>query len=134
MNTPYPRLYLRRVPLLWWLERRSYLLFVLRELSSVAVAWFVVYLLLLVDAVAGGAPDYQRFQDWSAGGGVVAVNVVACAFVLLHTVTWFSLAPRALVVRLRGRTVPPSWVLAGHYAAWLVLTAAVAWIVLRGGP
>lgn len=132
MNTPYPRLYRRPVPLLWWLERRSYLLFVLRELSSVFVAWFVVYLLLLVNAVSGGAEQYQRFLDWSAGWWVIGLNLVACAFVLLHTITWFGLAPRALVVRVRGRRVPPSWVLAGHYLAWIVLSAGVAWLVLGG--
>ncbi|MGH3712595.1 MAG: hypothetical protein ACRDT4_03930 [Micromonosporaceae bacterium] len=132
MNTPYPRLYRRPVPLLWWLERRSYLLFVLRELSAVFVAWFVVYLLLLVNAVAGGADQYQRFLDWSASWWVLGLNLVACAFVLLHTITWFGLAPRALVVRVRGRRVPPSWVLAGHYLAWAVLSAGVAWLLLGG--
>ena len=38
----------------WWLEKRAYLLFILRELSSVFVAWFVVFLLLLVAAVSQG--------------------------------------------------------------------------------
>jgi hypothetical protein len=50
---------------LWWLHRRSYLLFVLRELSSLFVAWFVVYLLLLVDAVHGGSDSYRAFLELS---------------------------------------------------------------------
>ena len=36
-------------------ERGSYLAFILRELSSIFVAWFVVYLLLLVRAVEPGS-------------------------------------------------------------------------------
>src|SRR5438067_2427147 len=44
----HPRWYRPRVSTWWWLKRGSYLAFIARELSSVFVAWFVVYLLLLV--------------------------------------------------------------------------------------
>jgi fumarate reductase subunit C len=117
--------------LFWWLSRRSYLLFVLRELSAVFVAWFVVYLLLLVNAIGDGASSYARFVDWSGSSWVVVLNVVALAFVLLHVVTWFGLAPRAMVVRLRGHRIPPPQIVAAHYLAWLLLSAIVAWVVLR---
>jgi fumarate reductase subunit C len=58
------------------------------------------------------------------------VNVVAFIFLLLHAVTWLNLAPRAIVPHIRGRRVPARAVLAGHYAAWLVVSAAVAWVVM----
>ena len=123
--------YQRPVALLWWLERRSYVVFVLRELSSVFIAWFVVYLLLLVNAVSDGPASYQRFLDRSGEWWMVAINVIAMLFVLLHTVTWFGLAPRAMVVKVRGRRLPPRQIVAAHYLAWLVLSAVVAWVVLR---
>jgi fumarate reductase subunit C len=127
-----PRRYQPPVSRLWWLRRTSYLLFVLRELSSVFVAWFVVYLLLVVSAVNRGSDAYQQFLDWAASPWVVVLNIVALAFVVLHAVTWFNLAPRALVVRLQGQRVPAWMVAAGHFAAWAVVSAAVAWIVLGG--
>jgi fumarate reductase subunit C len=114
----------------WWAKRRSYLLFMLREISCVFVAWFVVYLLLLVHATGAGRDSYARFLDWSANPFVVAVNAVALIFLLLHAVTWFDLAPRAIVPHIRGRRVPARAVLAGHYAAWLVVSAVVAWVVM----
>ncbi|MFI6830248.1 fumarate reductase subunit C [Kribbella sp. NPDC050241] len=123
--------YERPVHLLWWLERRSYLLFVLRELSSVFVAWTVVYLLLLVNAVSDGPASYQRFLDRSGEWWMVAINVIAMLFLLLHVVTWFGLAPRAMVVKARGRRVPARQIVAAHYLAWLVLSAIVAWLVLQ---
>jgi fumarate reductase subunit C len=123
--------YRRPVSLFWWLRRRSYFLFVLRELSSVFVAWFVVYLLLLVNAVSSGPDAYQRFMDWSATPWVIAGNVIAFAFVLLHAVTWFHLAPRAMVVRLFEWRVPPGVILALHYLAWAVVSAVVVWVILR---
>jgi fumarate reductase subunit C len=114
----------------WWAKRRSYLLFMLREISCVFVAWSVVYLLLLVHAISAGRDSYARFLDWSANPLVVALNAVALIFLLLHAVTWFGLAPRAIVPHIRGRRVPARAVLAGHYAAWLVASAAVAWVVM----
>jgi fumarate reductase subunit C len=129
MTTPV-RAYSQPVARYWWAKRRSYLLFMLREISCVFVAWFVVYLLLLVNAVGAGRDSYDRFLEFSANPLVVALNVVTLIFVLLHAVTWFALAPRAIVIHVRGKRVPPSAVLAGHYAAWLVVSVFVAWVVL----
>jgi fumarate reductase subunit C len=123
--------YQRPVHLFWWLERRSYLLFVLRELSSVFVAWSVVFLLLLVNAVSDGPASYERFLDWSGQWWVLVINVVAMLFLLLHVVTWFGLAPRAMVIKMRGSRVPPRQIVAAHYLLWLLLSAFIAWLVLR---
>ncbi|MGH3995683.1 MAG: hypothetical protein ACRDSN_24845 [Pseudonocardiaceae bacterium] len=125
------RPYHRPISTFWWLQRRSYLLFVLRELSSVFVAWFVVYLLLLVAAVGAGPEEYQRFLDWSGRTWVLALNAVSLLFVLLHAVTWFGLAPKAIVARLRGRRVPARAILTGHYLLWALLSAGMAWVILR---
>jgi fumarate reductase subunit C len=114
----------------WWAQRPSYLAFILRELSSIFVAWFVVFLLLLVHAMADGAAGYQRFLDWADTPWVVVLNLVALAFVVFHAVTWFYLSPKAMVIRLRGRRVPGSWIVASQYAAWAVVSAIVLWVLV----
>ncbi|MEV0704805.1 hypothetical protein AB0I53_43745 [Saccharopolyspora sp. NPDC050389] len=123
--------YRKPVSLFWWLRRRSYFLFVLREISSIFIAWFVVYLLLLVHAVSTGDDRYAQFLAWSRGW-VLVLNAVALLFVLLHTVTWFGLTPKAVVVRVRGRRVGPAPILTSQYLLWLLVSAAVAWVVLDG--
>jgi len=128
--TPSTRTYRQPVSRYWWAKRRSYLLFMLREISCVFVAWFVVYLLLLVHAIGSGPESYARFLAWSAHPLVLSVNVIALVFLLLHTVTWLNLTPRALVLHVGGRRVAPLVVLAGHYAAWLLVSAVVAWVVV----
>jgi fumarate reductase subunit C len=124
------RYYRQRMPLFWWARRRSYATFMLRELSSLFVALFVVELLLLVRAVARGPAAYQGFLDAMANPAVIVVNVIALAFVLLHAVTFANLTPRAMVVRMRGRTVPPRVILAGVYVGWLVVTVFLIWLVM----
>jgi fumarate reductase subunit C len=124
------RYYRRRMPVFWWTRRRSYVKFMLREMSSLFVALFVVELLFLVGAVANGAAAYQRFLDVTANPAMILINLITLAFVLLHAVTFANLTPRAMVVRLRGRTVPSRVILAGVYFGWLVVTAFLAWLVV----
>ena len=119
-----------RISTWWWLEKPSYFAFILRELSCVFVAWFVVYLLLLVRAVTQGDASYQEFLAWSATWRIVLVNIVSLLFLIFHTVTFFDAAPRAMVVKVGSTTVPGSMVLAGHYAGWVAASAVVCWLLL----
>lgn len=126
-----PRWFRPRVSTYWWLSRRSYLAFILRELSSIFVAWFVVYLLLLVRAVSESESSYRQFLDWTFRPAVLLVNVVGLAFVIFHAITWFNLAPQALVLHLRGKRVPGAVITASNYLAWAATSALVVWLVLR---
>ncbi len=114
----------------WWLEKRSYFLFMLREASCVFVGWFVVYLLMLISAVGRGEASYNDFLVWSARPDIVLLNLVSLGFVLLHAVTFFTAAPQAIVVRAGGTRVPDSVVSGAHYAGLVVISALVAWILL----
>jgi len=126
----HPRWLRTRVSTYWWLRRRSYLAFIGRELSSVFVSWFVVYLLRLIRAVAQGPSAYVRFLEWSAQPAVLLLNLVTLFFVVFHAITWFNLAPQAIVAHLRGKRLPGSLIAASNYAAWAVTSALVAWLVL----
>jgi len=131
VSTPYhPRWYRPRMSTYWWLERRSYLVFILRELSSVFVAWSIVFLLLVVRAVSQGEEEYRSFLSWAANPLVLLVNLVTLVFVVLHAVTWFNLAPAAIVVRMRGRRVPPVLIAGGNFALWALVSVFVAWLLL----
>ncbi|MGH9309849.1 MAG: fumarate reductase subunit C [Vicinamibacterales bacterium] len=133
MSVPagYHHRWLRRpVSTYWWLEKPAYLAFILREGSCMFVAWFVLYLLLLVRAALAGETSYAEFLAWSATPGVVALNVVTFAFVVYHAVTFFDAAPRAMVLRVGRTRVPAHLVRAGHYAAWLAASLLVAWLLL----
>src|SRR5262249_27106664 len=124
----HPRWYRPRTSTYWWLKRWSYLAFILRELSSVFVAWFVVFLLLLVRAVAQGDFEYREFLKWARSPGLLLLNLVSLFFVVFHAVTWFNLAPQALVVHLQGKRVPGTWIAASNYLAWALASALVAWL------
>jgi fumarate reductase subunit C len=132
--TPYrlyhPKWYRRRVSVWWWLSKPAYATFVLRELTSVAVAFFALVTLLQLRALARGPEAYSRFLHRLESPLVVALHALALAFVLFHAITWFNLAPKAMVVRLGGKRVPDAVIVGANYLAWLVATAVVGGILL----
>ncbi len=128
----HPQWYRTRVSPYWWLSQWSYTKFMLRELSSVFVAYFIVITLVLVHAVGQGSTEYAAFQEFMTHPFIVLLNGITFLFVLLHTITWFHLTPRAIVLRLGGRRLPDSLMIAPNYVAWLVVSGVVAWFVLGG--
>ncbi len=135
MTEPYtqyhPRWYRPHVSTYWWIGQRHYLKFILRELSSVAVAWFVILTLFQIRALLAGAEAYARFVKLLHAPWMIALNLFAFGFVIFHTITWFNLAPRAMPVRLRGKRVPEYLVAAPNYGLWVVVSLGVAWILMR---
>ena len=102
----------------------------MRELSSVFVAWFVLYLLFLVRALRLGDAAYQRFLAQSAHPAIVLLNLITLGFVIFHAITWFNLAPQAMVVKAAGRRVPGVLIAASNYAAWGVVSAVLVWLLV----
>jgi fumarate reductase subunit C len=127
-----PRSYPTRISTYWWLARWRYLKFIVREASSVFVAWTVIIALLQIRALTRGPVPYTGFQNWLQSPAVVALSVISLLFVLFHAVTWFNLSPKAIVIRARGKRLPDLAVAAPIYVAWVVISAVVAWILLRG--
>ena len=126
----HPRWLRRRPSTYWWLEKPSYLAFVLREGSCLFVGWFVVYLLLMFRGVLQGDAAYQEFLAWSARPSVLVLNIISFLFLVYHAITFFDAAPRALSIHV-GKTRVPEWIVgASHYAAWVVASALVCWLVL----
>ncbi|HYN10564.1 MAG TPA: hypothetical protein VES67_24485 [Vicinamibacterales bacterium] len=127
-----PKSYHTRVSTYWWLTRWAYFKFILREASSVFVAWIVVVTLLQIRALTHGPAAYAELQNWLRSPLLLALNAVSLCFVIFHAVTWFNLTPKAMVIRLRGKRLPGLAIAAPNYVAWAAISAAVAWIVLRG--
>jgi fumarate reductase subunit C len=128
----HPRWYRKRVSTYWWLQRWEYLRFVLREISSVFVAIFVVEMLLQIYALSLGPEAYADFESLLKNPIVIAINVISFLFVVFHSITWFNLSARAMSIRVGGKKVPGFLISGPNFAAWLVISAAIAWLLLRG--
>jgi len=125
-----PHAYRRKASTWWWLERWPYFAFVVREMTSVFVAWSVVWLLLLLRAAGQGEIQYRQFFAWSASPLVLITNGVTVVMLVYLTLTWFNLVPRVMVLRLGGRPVPGVVMAGSHYLAWAAVTAGLVWLLV----
>ena len=126
----YPRWYRKRVPIFWWLRKRSYAVFIGRELTSMFVVYSAAVLVTLVLIMDRGETAWVAAMNWLAHPIVVTAHVLVLFMVLFHTITWLNLAPLAIVVKMGDRKVPAAAVLIGHYAAWFACSAIVAWLLI----
>lgn len=126
MKAPYPR----SMGPDWWLQRGAYTLVMLRELTAVFIAAYVVVLLVLLARLGDGAEAYAGYVTFLGAPGMLVFHAVALAASLLHTITWFNLAPRALVVRIGEDKVPEAMIAGPHYAAWIAFSIGLLWVVL----
>jgi succinate dehydrogenase subunit C len=135
-NTPaytefHPRWYRPHVSTYWWLGQRHYLKFILREVSSVFVAFFVAITLLQLRALKAGPEAYARLQHTMKSPLLIGLCLISLFFLVFHTITWFNLTPRAIAVRFQGRRLPDFMVAAPNYVVWAVVSGVVAWVILR---
>ena len=112
-KTYHPRWYRPRMPIFWWLRTLPYVKFIARELTSFAVGYAAILLLVQARALGQGEEAYGRFSSWLQSPPVV----------------WFHFVV-LLVVHVKGRRVPDVMVLLSHYAAWLVVSGLIAWRLL----
>jgi len=127
-----PRWYRRRMPIFWWLRRPSYVWFICRELTSLAVGYSAVLLLFAVRALGRGEAAWAGFLGALSSPLAVAFHALVLAALLFHTLTWLHLAPKAMVVRLGARRLPDGAILLGHYLGWAAASALVAAALLAG--
>jgi len=118
------------MPASWWLKRRSYLVFMLRELSSVFVAGYVVLFLMMIHRLSQGPAQYEAFMASLRSPVAILFHFVALAFALLHTITWFNLTPKAMAVWRGEERLAPALMIVPNYVGWIVVSGVIAWIVL----
>jgi fumarate reductase subunit C len=126
----HPRWHRERMPIFWWLAKLSYTRFISRELTSLAVAYAALLLLVQVWALARGLEAYGRFVGFLRSPAALAFHTLVVLGLLFHTLTWLHLAPKALVVRLGRRRLSDGVVLLAHYGAWIVASGLVAWALV----
>ena len=62
-----------------------------------------------------------RTVPWYLFHGVILV------FSLLHTVTWFDLAPKAIVIPLGEDRLPGIFITGAHYVGMVAISLTVVW-------
>ena len=128
----HPKWYRTQKPIFWWVRRWADIRFIFRELTSLAVAFYAVILILHYHAVQTGPDAFASLNALFKSRWSILIHVFAWLAVLYHSVTWFNLAPRAIVVQLGKWRVPDVLISGGNYAAWIAISALIVWAYTAG--
>lgn len=126
----HPKLYRARMPIFWWVRKWTHIRFITRELTSVFVAFYAIELLFLLRTLTLGQEAYDAFLAWLQTPLALGLNTIALLMILYHSITWFNLAPKALVIRVGEVRIPPVAIAGLNYAGWVVVSAALSWFIL----
>lgn len=128
------KLYYPKTSATWWLKKPNYILFMIREFSSVFIAIFLLVFLIHIYQLTRGPEAYVAFARRLSSPGWVSFHVIALLFALYHSYTWFYSSAIVLPVRIGEYEMPRKLVVALNLAALAVvsLVILVLFIALRG--
>ncbi len=125
--------YIRPMRAMWWLHNTQLKLFMLRELTSVFVAGYAVFLIVLIAKFNTRTPvplGVDPFGDTLRCPAALVFQLIALPFVIFHSVTWFNLTPKAIVLFRGEERVSPLVIAGGHYALWVLVSVLILLVVL----
>jgi fumarate reductase subunit C len=113
------------MPNSWWLARRSYTSYMAREASCVFIGAYSFLILVGLYRLSQGRDQYAAFLDALQSPLAMVFHGAALVFALVHTVSWFSLAPKAMPLQFGEKKLAGGPVVLAHYAVWIVVSAVV---------
>lgn len=120
--------YIREMPKFWWLAERRYTIYMVRELTCLFIGAYVLVLVVGLLRLSQGPAAYAAFLDALQSPVAILLHLLALAFALFHTATWFALTPKAMPLRIGEKRVPGSAIVLVHYAVWLMVSAGLVLI------
>lgn len=102
----------------------------LRELSAVFIASYVVVLLGLVASTHQGRDSFEDYLSFLKSPIALAFHEAVLVFAVLHTVTFFQAMPKGMPARIGGKKLPARLVIGPLYVVLVAVSAALAAIFL----
>jgi len=114
----------------WYMRNGRYRLYVMRELTSFLVAFYSFLTIFALAALSSDSADaWNSFLSSQQSTAMVVFHGFALLYFLFYqTFPWFKLAPKAMVVQLGEKKLPDLFIIAGHYVAWVVVSAVIFWL------
>jgi fumarate reductase subunit C len=113
----------------WYMRQGRYKVYMLREVTCLLVGFYTFLTIYGMAALATGPGQWDQFLASQQNMAMIVFHAIALLYFLFYqTFAWFKLAPKAMPVQLGEKKLPGSVIVAGHYAAWVVLSAFIFWL------
>ena len=113
----------------WYMRNGRYKVYVLRELTSFLVMFYSFLTIYGLAALAGSAERWDTFLASQQSTAMIVFHGAALLyFLFFQTFPWFKLAPKAMPVQIGEKKLPDSYIIIGHYVAWLAVSVFILWL------
>ncbi len=114
----------------WYMRNGRYKIYMLREMTSFLVVFYTFLTIVALSTLAADSPAaWQNFISSQQGPGMVVFHALALLyFLFFQTFPWFKLAPKAMPVQIGEKKLPGSYIVIGHYVAWVFISAVIFWL------
>jgi fumarate reductase subunit C len=109
----------------WWLSQPRYVRYMLREVSAAFIGAYILMLIVGLLRLSQGPAAYESFLNVVLSSAGAAFSLVTFVFALFHSVTWFSVTPKAIPLRMGGKAVPAAIIIGAHWLVWAVASLLI---------
>lgn len=109
----------------WYFKHPRYLRYMSREVTCVFIGAFALLLLTAVARLSQGQAAYEAFLAALKGPGSALGLLVVLAFAVHNTTSWFNVTPKAMPVQMGEAFLPGKFIVAAHYAVWILVSLVV---------
>ncbi|MBC8944229.1 fumarate reductase subunit FrdC [Xenorhabdus indica] len=122
--------YVRGMEPNWWHKLGFYRFYMLREGTAIPTVWFSLLVLYGLFALKGGPENWAGFVSFLQNPLILLINVITLLASLLHTKTWFELAPKALNIIVKSEKMLPGPIIKLLWATTIIASAVILGVAL----
>ncbi len=113
----------------WWLDQPRYVRYMAREVSCILIGAYTAVIVVGLVRLSEGAAAWNRFLESLQSPVSIYFHLLALAFALYHTTTWFNVTPKAMPMQIGQTQLPGIIIIGAHYAGWVVVSALALYLV-----
>ncbi len=114
----------------WFLTHGRYRSYILHELSSFFVAIYTGILIMGLLRLGSGPEEWAGWLEGVTSPAGIVFHLLAFAFAIIHTVSWFKVVPQAMRIQRGEDFVPGQLLVRAHYGVLAGVSVVV--LILAG--
>ena len=116
----------------WWYRKSTYLSYMMREVSSLFIGVFSLIMVWGLYRLSQGEVAYIAFTN-SLWINLKWFSLLSFIFAVYHSFTWFLVTPKAMPLKIAGKRIHGSIIIAAHLLLWIFCSIFIWWLVVSGG-
>jgi len=113
----------------WWLAQPRYIRYMAREVSCILIGAYSAVVVIGLLRLSEGAAAWISFLESLQSPVSIVFHLLALAFALYHTTTWFNVTPKAMPLQFGQTQLPGGVIIGAHYAGWVLVSALILYLV-----